>query len=88
VEDVILHEQEGEAFLLHVPTGRYFGLNEAGLVVWKALIAGDDPVQELGRRWPGVPSEERQADTAALLDALVRAGLAQPATGPPTAATS
>ena len=40
-DDVILHEQDGEAFLLHVPSGKYFGLNETGLVIWKALVAGD-----------------------------------------------
>jgi hypothetical protein len=79
-DEVILHEQEGEAFLLHVPSGRYFGLNEAGLVVWKALLAGKDPAEELGREWPGVALEERQADADGLLQALVDAGLIH---GPP-----
>jgi hypothetical protein len=85
VEDVILHEEEGEAFLLHVPTGRYFGLNRTGLVVWKALVAGEDPVAALARRWPGVAAEERRADAAGLVEALLGAGLARPAASPPPA---
>jgi len=74
-EDVILHEQEGEAFLLHVPSGRYFGLNETGLVVWKAVLAGKDPAEELGRRWPDIPVAARQADAQSLVQALANAGL-------------
>jgi hypothetical protein len=74
-EDVILHEQEGKAFLLHVPSGRYFGLNETGLVVWKAVLAGQDPAQELARRWPDVSVNDRQTDADSLVQALVAAGL-------------
>jgi hypothetical protein len=74
-EDVILHEQEGEAFLLHVPSGRYFGLNETGLVVWKALVAGEEPTEALGHSWPDVPVADRQADADSLVEALVGAGL-------------
>ena len=75
-EGVILHEQEGEAFLLHVPSGKYFGLNRAGLVVWKALEAGEDPVTKLGERWPDTPADVRRSDATRLVDALVEAGLA------------
>jgi hypothetical protein len=78
-DEVILHEQEGEAFLLHVPSGRYFGLNETGLVIWKALVAGEDPAGELGRQWPDVPPADRQADADTLVEALVTAGLVRPA---------
>jgi hypothetical protein len=78
-DEVILHEQEGEAFLLHVPSGRYFGLNETGLVVWKALLAGNDPTEELGRRWPDVSVEDRRADADSLVEALVGAGLVRAA---------
>jgi hypothetical protein len=74
-DEVILHEQEGEAFLLHVPSGRYFGLNATGLVVWKALLAGEDPAEALGQQWPDVPAADRQADAEGLLEALVGAGL-------------
>jgi hypothetical protein len=74
-DEVILHEQEGEAFLLHVPSGRYFGLNETGLVVWKALLAGEDPAEAIGHRWPDVPLADRRADAESLVEALVGAGL-------------
>jgi Coenzyme PQQ synthesis protein D (PqqD) len=74
-DEVILHEEAGEAFLLHVPSGRYFGLNESGLVIWKALQAGEDPVEELGRRWPDVSVEDRQADADGLVQELIGAGL-------------
>jgi len=80
-DGVILHEQEGDAFLLHVPTGRYFGLNRSGLVVWKALSAGEDPVEALARRWPDVDADVHRADAASLVDALTAAGLAEPASG-------
>jgi hypothetical protein len=76
VEGVILHEQDGEAFLLHVASGRYFGLNRSGLVVWKAMEAGEDPVEALARRWPDTDVEVHRADAAALLTALQEAGLA------------
>jgi hypothetical protein len=79
-EDVILHEQDGEAFLLHVPTGKYFGLNRTGLVVWNALVAGEDPVAHLASRWPDVPADVRQADAARLVEALMDAGLVRSTT--------
>ena len=71
VDDVILHEQEGEAFLLHVPTGKYFGLNRTGLVVWKALVAGEDPVAQLGARWPDVPDDVRRVVVPCLAHRLL-----------------
>ena len=74
-DDVILQEQDGEAFLLHVPSGRYFGLNRSGLVVWTALAEGRDPVDDLRQRWPDVAPEVHQADAAALVAALEGAGL-------------
>ena len=80
-DEVVLREQDGDAFLLHVPSGRYFGLNRSGLVIWEALRAGADPVAALGERWPSVPETERRADVERLSKALVTAGLAQPARG-------
>lgn len=75
--DVIVQEQEGEAFLLHVPTGRYFGLNRSGLVVWTALAEGRDPVDDLRERWPEVSPALHRADAAELIAALERAGLVE-----------
>ena len=81
--DVILHEEAGEAFLLHLPTGRYYGLNRTGLVIWQALVAGSDPVEALASHWPTVPLASRRADTEALIASLVAAGLAQTEDGQP-----
>jgi hypothetical protein len=74
-DDVIVHEEEQEAFLLHVPSGRYFGLNPSGLVVWRALCSGDDPVAALQKRWPDVAVDLLRQDTERLLGALAEAGL-------------
>ena len=74
-DQVLYHEEAGEAFLLHVPTGEYFGLNPTGVVVWKALIGGADPEEELARRWPDVPRETLRDDTARVLGTLREAGL-------------
>ena len=81
-DDVLFHEDAGEAFLLHVPSGRYFGLNPTGLEVWKAVLAGEDPVAALTRRWPEVPEVTCREDAARLLDELAAAGLIRPADTP------
>jgi hypothetical protein len=74
-DGVLMHEEDGEAFLLHTGTGRYFGLNRTGVAIWRALEAGDDPVEALGAHWPDVPVQDRQRDAEALIDHLVRAEL-------------
>ena len=74
-EDVVCHEEEGEAFLLHLATGRYFGLNATGLEVWTALVAGLDPVDALHRRWPETSVEVCRSDTQKILADLEEAGL-------------
>lgn len=75
VDDVILHEEDGEAFLLHVGSGRYYGLNRSGLIVWNALITGTDPVPVLTKAWPDRPEPALRADADALVDQLLQAGL-------------
>lgn len=74
---VVAAEDGGEAFLLDTATRRYFRLNEPGLVIWRALEAGDDPCSALRRRYPRVAEEVAARDVAALVDALVRSGLAE-----------
>jgi hypothetical protein len=74
-EDVILHEEDGEAFLLHVASGRYYGLNRSGLVVWRALIDGSDPFAQLRAAWPQRPADSLRADADTLLRQLLDAGL-------------
>jgi hypothetical protein len=74
-EDVVLREQEGDAFLLHVPSGRYFGLNRSGLVIWEALRLGKDPAEALASLWPDVPEDKRRSDVERLVAALLAAEL-------------
>ncbi len=77
--DVLLQEQDGEAFLLHVASGRYFGLNRTGLTIWQAIVDEEDPLQALAQRWPAVPDDVRRRDVDALLTALLDAGLVRDA---------
>jgi hypothetical protein len=74
-EGILMQEQEGDAFLLHTGSGRYFSLNRAGVAVWKALTEGADPVAALGQRWPEVPVETLRRDAEALIQRLLEAGL-------------
>ncbi|HVV38244.1 MAG TPA: PqqD family protein [Acidimicrobiales bacterium] len=82
-DDVILHEEEGEAFLLHVASGRYFGLNKSGLVVWQAFADGADPIDRLTARWPERPADALRADAGALTEQLLQAGLIHEAADAP-----
>ena len=82
-DEVVFHEEAGEAFLLHVETGEYFGLNQSGALIWSALRDGLDPEQELARRWPDVPREVLREDAARLLAALLEAGLVVESGYPP-----
>jgi hypothetical protein len=77
-EDVIVHQEKGEAFLLHVASGRYFGLNRSGLVVWNAIVEGVDPAAALRARWPNADPATADADSARLIEVLLRAGLVTP----------
>ena len=81
-DEVVLREEGGDAFLLHVPTGRYFGLNRSGLVVWDAVISGRDPVQAMAERWPDVERATIESDANRILKALVDTGLARPGDDP------
>ncbi len=86
--DVIVHQEEGDAFLLHVGSGQYYGLNRSGLIVWNAIASGADPVEALTQTWPNRPSELLQADADALISQLLHAGLiGEDAEGPDTAAS-
>lgn len=77
-DGVLIHEEQGEAFLLHAGSGRYFGLNAAGVTIWRAIERGEDPVAALGERWPDVPLEARRRDTDALIAHLLAAELVVP----------
>lgn len=75
IDDVIVHEEDGDAFLLHVASGRYYGLNRSGLIVWNAILDGADPGTALTDKWPQRPAEVLRADAEKLVDRLLEAGL-------------
>jgi hypothetical protein len=72
---VVVQEDGGELFLLHLDTGRYFALNKTGLLVWQAVADGQDPFEAVRNRYPSVPSERLDTDVTALLDQLRSAEL-------------
>lgn len=72
---VVVQEDGGELYLLHLDTGRYFTLNRTGLLVWQALETGRDPYAAVSERYPSVPDEQVRADVAGLLEALTAAEL-------------
>jgi hypothetical protein len=61
ISDVI----EGEAVIINLDTGRYYGLNESGSVLWSALQRGAVNVtgltEELTRRYAGDPKTIQDA---------------------------
>ena len=83
-DDVLVHEEEGEALLLNVADGYYYALNRTGAVVWQALNEGADPVAAVKAAWPDVASEQVAADVAQVLDELSAAGLARRVDGTST----
>jgi coenzyme PQQ synthesis protein D (PqqD) len=40
--DVVFRNLDGEAVLLDLGSGTYFGLNEVGTRIWQMIEAGDD----------------------------------------------
>ena len=72
---VLVQEQDGEAFLLDVASGRYFSLNQTGLLVWTAVAEGVDPESAVAARHPEVAPEVRRRDVTAILEELAAAGL-------------
>jgi hypothetical protein len=42
--DVVHEEFDGEIVVLNLQTGQYFGLNEAGAILWMSVESGRDPV--------------------------------------------
>lgn len=79
--DVLVQELGGEAVLLHVTRGHYFGLNDVGRAAWKVLVTGV-PVwkayEHLLREFEVSP-EQLAADLKSLVTDLVSQGLLEDA---------
>jgi len=71
-QDVVAHIEDGEAFLLHLESGVYYGLNPSGTVAWQALVDGKDPVAALTETRPDVDPEQHARDWEALRAELLR----------------
>lgn len=75
--DVLVQELAGEAVLLHLGRGYYFGLNEVGTAVWKKLMNGVSVRQAYEHLLDefDVTPERLQQDVTALLQDLISHGL-------------
>ena len=76
-EEVLVQEVSGEAVLVDLATGTYFGLNETGARFWNLLgrlSRGDLAVRALVQEFE-VDEEMLRIDMRRLLQELVSAGL-------------
>jgi hypothetical protein len=75
--DVIFRELDGEAVLLDLASGRYFGLNAVGTRTWALLAAGTslaDATAALAAEFDA-PAAEIAADVKSLVSDLLARGL-------------
>jgi hypothetical protein len=76
-ESVVSATLDGEAVLLNVETGIYFGLDEVGTRIWELLTQGAGEGEILGQLLQEYDVEEAQvsADVSGFLARLAEAGL-------------
>jgi hypothetical protein len=70
--DVVFRDLEGEAVILDLATGTYFGLNEVGTRVWRLVDEGRDAAQIVEAVAAEYDADRVtiEQDVARLLDAL------------------
>jgi hypothetical protein len=75
--DAVFQEVEGEAVLLHLAQGKYFGLDEVGTRIWQLLEAHGSAGAVLDRMLEefDVEPERLESDLDDLLQALAENGL-------------
>jgi hypothetical protein len=76
-ESVVSAELDGEAVLLNVDTGLYFGLDAVGTMIWTALSEGssqEEIIELILSRFDATPEVVR-ADVTEFLDTLAAKGL-------------
>jgi hypothetical protein len=78
-KDVLFREIAGEAVILNVATGIYYGLNDVGTRMWQLLAEHGclDPAYQTLLSEYDVPSDQLQADLFKLVDDLSAKGLLQ-----------
>jgi hypothetical protein len=76
-DDVVFQDLAGEAVILDLATGTYFGLDPVGTRIWHLLAehGGLEPVVAALLAEYDVPEGELRRDLAALLDELRDRGL-------------
>lgn len=75
--EVVAREIDGEAVLLNLATGIYFGLNSTGTRIWRALVENGSPqdaIRALLREYE-VAGDQLQRDVSRLVEELVSKGL-------------
>jgi hypothetical protein len=78
--DVVFREVDGEAVLLDLASGRYFGLNAVGTRVWSALADGgtiENAIAAIAAEFDA-PEAQIAGDVRALVADLVARGLLMP----------
>ena len=77
--DVLVNEIGGESVLLNLDGGRYFGLDEIGTRMWKALTNTDSiqAAYETLLREYDVDAESLKRDLQDLVERLAKHGLLQ-----------
>lgn len=75
--DAVFRELEGEAVILDLASGTYYGLNEVGTRIWALLAAGRDEAAIAGALHEefDVSLGGARADVAALASELLSRGL-------------
>jgi len=75
--DVLFHELDGEAVLLNLQTGKYFGLDPMGTRIWQYLVEYGSPGTVYNKLLEeyDVDAERLRADLLALVDQLEAHGL-------------
>ena len=77
--DVLFHELDGEAVLLNLQTGKYFGLDPTGSRIWHFLVEFGSLAMAYTRMLDeyDVDAERLRADLLVLVDRLAAHGLIQ-----------
>jgi hypothetical protein len=74
---VLFRDLDGEAVLLDLTSGRYFGLNEVGTRIWNLVVAHGDaePAWRALSEEYEAPGERLYEDVLRFLDLLITQGL-------------
>jgi hypothetical protein len=78
--DIVLREEDGDAFLFDPDTGRVSVINGTGVIVWKELSSGKDQegiVKTLKKEFSEVDEKKLKTDCAAFLRNLEKSGYIQ-----------